>query len=78
MLHWDLEELQEAVSSDSQSEVSDLLSTEEGYEADSEREKEGICSGMSCRTAQLVAVRRRILSLFIRCPGLLQPTLILT
>ncbi|XP_022110934.1 lysosomal-trafficking regulator-like [Acanthaster planci] len=47
MLHWNPEELQEAVSSDSQSEVSDMLSTEEGYEADSEREKEGIHSGDS-------------------------------
>ncbi|XP_038073792.1 lysosomal-trafficking regulator-like isoform X2 [Patiria miniata] len=45
MLHWNLEELQEAVSSDSQSEISDPLSTEEGYEADSEREKEGAHSG---------------------------------
>ena len=45
MLHWDLDELQEAISSDSQSDVGESLSAEEGYEADSEREKEGTISG---------------------------------
>ncbi|XP_033625094.1 lysosomal-trafficking regulator-like isoform X2 [Asterias rubens] len=50
MLHWDLDELQEAISSDSQSDVGESLSAEEGYEADSEREKEGTISG-DCRGA---------------------------